>query len=580
MAKLTSEEKQLLKDIIAPVKGRLNLAWLMSIFATLIFVAQSWILATIFSQWLMQKFANEPLSMETLWQWLFCLLGCFFLRPIFTFFQQLIGAKASLKVRSQLRQRLLSALAELGMARQQFGSDGNLSSQVIEQTDALDGYISRFVVQKKVVATTPIILLIACAWQSPVVAGILFLTAPLVPIFMILIGSMTARKSEEQFEALAQLSGRFLDWVRGMTTLKRLQATEIAEKDLTDASEDYRHRTMDVLKIAFLNGAVLEFLSALCIALVAVYLGLGLLGILPWAKEYVPVNYFGALFILLLTPEFYAPLRQLGMDYHAQAHAQGAVKSLLPLLKKAENLQKLHRHADNSSTKNLMINYQETLNIRVKELAIYHKFYDENTATMVTRTRLKPISFDVGSGERVALIGESGSGKSSLMQALMGFSDYQGDIFINSINHKQLNINELRENIGYLAQQVALLPISIADNLRLAKPNATDKELMDVLKAVDLYELIEQLPNTIYTVLGERGQGLSGGQQQRLGVAQLLLKENKLWLLDEPTEHLDPDTAETIHALLEKVSREKTVIWITHTVEKLTWLDRTIAIQA
>ncbi len=574
MAKLTSEEKQLLKDLIAPVKSRLNLAWLMSIFSTLIFVTQSWILATIFSQWLMQKFAGEPLSMETLWQWLFWLLGCFFLRPIFTFIQQIIGAKASLKVRTNLRQRLLSALAELGMARQEFGSDGNLSSQVIEQTDALDGYISRFVVQKKVVASTPIILLLACAWQSPIVAGILFLTAPLVPIFMILIGSMTARKSEEQFEALAQLSGRFLDWVRGMTTLKRLQATETAEKDLTDASEDYRHRTMDVLKIAFLNGAVLEFLSALCIALVAVYLGLGLLGILPWAKEYVPVNYFGALFILLLTPEFYAPLRQLGMDYHAQAHAQGAVKSLLPLLKKAETLQALHNHSDNVD-----LDYQKTLNLQVKELAIYHKIYDENSEETITRTRLKPISFEVNSGERIGLIGESGSGKSSLLQALMGFSDYQGDIFINGVNHKQLDINELRENIGYLAQQVALLPMTIADNLRLAKPTATDKELMEVLKAVDLYELIEHLPNSIYTVLGERGQGLSGGQQQRLGVAQLLLKENKLWLLDEPTEHLDPDTAETIHNLLEKVSRDKTVIWITHAVEKLTWLDREIAIQ-
>ncbi|MBS9779100.1 MAG: thiol reductant ABC exporter subunit CydD [Moraxellaceae bacterium] len=575
MAKLTSEEKQLLKDLIAPVKHKLNLAWLMSIFATLIFVAQSWILATIFSEWLNQKFANEPLSIETLWQWLFCLLGCFFLRPIFTFFQQLIGAKASLTVRTNLRQRLLSALAELGMARQEFGSDGNLSSQVIEQTDALDGYISRFVVQKKVVASTPIILLLACAWQSPVVAGILFLTAPLVPIFMILIGSMTARKSEEQFEALAQLSGRFLDWVRGMTTLKRLQATERAEKDLTDASEDYRHRTMDVLKIAFLNGAVLEFLSALCIALVAVYLGLGLLGILPWAKEYVPVNYFGALFILLLTPEFYAPLRQLGMDYHAQAHAQGAVKSLLPLLKRAETLQELHNH----STENVNLDFQKPLTMQIKELAIYHKIYDENSKETITRTRLKPISFDVGEGEHVGLVGESGSGKSSLMQALMGFTDYQGEIFINGINHKQLNISELRENIGYLAQQVALLPISIADNLRLAKADATDKELMEVLKAVDLYELIEQLPNSMYTVLGERGQGLSGGQQQRLGVAQLLLRENKLWLLDEPTEHLDSDTAETIHTLLEKVSRDKTVIWITHSVEKLTWLDRLVKIQ-
>ncbi len=573
MAKLTSEEKQLLKDLIAPVKSKLQVAWLMSVFSALIFVAQSWILATIFSQWLQQQFEGVPLSADVLWQWIGWLILCLFVRPIFGVVQQLIGSKASLTVRSQLRQRLLEALANLGMARQAFGSDGNLSSQVIEQTDALDGYISRFVVQKQVVASTPLILLSACAWQSPVVAGILFMTAPLVPIFMILIGNMTAKKSAEQFSALAQLSGRFLDWVRGMTTLKRLQATHIAENDLSDASESYRRRTMDVLKIAFLNGAVLEFLSALCIALVAVYLGFGLMGILPWAKEYVPVNYFGALFILLLTPEFYAPLRQLGADYHAQANAQGAVQSLLPLLKKAETLQALNNHKDN-----IPLDYQTAPSLQLNQLAIYADVMDHNTGEMVTRTRLHPISLAVQAGERIGLVGESGSGKSSLIQALMGFSDYQGHILINETDHHRIDMNEFRGHIGYLAQQVALLPMSIADNLRLAKPTATDEELIAVLQAVGLYELIKQLPNGIDTMLGERGQGLSGGQQQRLGVAQLLLRDAKFWLLDEPTEHLDPDTAETIHQLLEEVSRGKTVIWITHSVERLAWLDKVVKV--
>ncbi len=574
MAKLTSEEKQLLKDLIAPVKSKLQVAWLMSVLSTLVFVAQSWILATIFNQWLQQQFAGEPLSAEVLWQWLGWLLLCLFVRPIFGVVQQLIGSKASLSVRSQLRQRLLSALAVLGMARQEFGSDGNLSSQVIEQTDALDGYVSRFVVQKQVVASTPLILLLACAWQSPVVAGILFMTAPLVPIFMILIGNMTAKKSSEQFSALAQLSGRFLDWVRGMTTLKRLQATDIAENDLAYASESYRHRTMDVLKIAFLNGAVLEFLSALCIALVAVYLGFGLMGILPWAKEYVPVNYFGALFILLLTPEFYAPLRQLGMDYHAQAHAQGAVQSLLPILKKAESLQSLNDH----DSSDVPLDYQVAPSIELNQLAIYAQATDKETGESVTRTRLSPMSLSVQAGERIGLVGESGSGKSSLMQALLGFSDYQGQILINGSDHHSVNMQAFREHIGYLAQQVALLPMSIADNLRLAKPTASDDELTAVLQAVGVYDLIQQLPNGIDTMLGERGRGLSGGQQQRLGVAQLLLRDAKLWLLDEPTEHLDPDTADTIHQLLEEVSRGKTVIWVTHSVERLQWLDKVVEV--
>ncbi len=591
MAKLTSNEKQFLKDLIQPVQPKLRLAWLMTVFSTLIFVAQSWILASIFSHWLNQQFAGEPFDSQILWQWLPWLVLCFVLRPLFQLIRELISSKASLSVRSQLRERLLSALASLGSARSQFGSDGNISSQVIEQTDALDGYISRFSVQKKVTASTPLILLIAVATQSVLASLILFATAPLVPIFMILVGKMTAKKSAEQFTALSQLSGRFLDWVRGMTTLKRLQTTHIAEEDLAFSSEQYRRRTMDVLKIAFLNGAVLEFLSALCIALVAVYLGFGLMGVLPWDKSHVPVPYFGALFILLLTPEFYAPLRQLGMDYHAQANAEGAVQSLLPLLDKAEELDnskeldtakepQADETNDNSEKSNLtspiiQLDYQTAPTIKLIDLAIYNTIIDkqateeqaqkqaekkakdkkaskgrqaksnkeqsnkkniaetETKPITITRTRLAPMSLTIKSGERIGLVGESGVGKSSLLQAVMGFANYQGQILVNDCDHHQLNIDEFREHIGYMAQQVALLPMTIAENLRLANAQATDEELIEALQAVELYDdLIKKLPKGIHTELGERGRGLSGGQQHRLGIAQLLLQHSNLWLLD------------------------------------------------
>ncbi len=609
MAKLSNDEKQFLNSLIKPVQPKLRIAWVLMVVSTLVFVFQAWILAHIFSQWLNQQFTGQPLDISVLWQWIGWLLACFILRPLLQYMRELISSKASLSVRANLRKRLMAALATLGTARSQFGSDGSISSQVIEQTDALDGFVSRFSVQKQVAASTPIILLLAVASQSLLAAGILLVTAPFVPIFMILIGNMTAKKSAEQFLALSQLSGRFLDWVRGMTTLKRMQATHIAEYDLDHASEQYRRRTMDVLKIAFLNGAVLEFLAALCIALVAVYLGFGLMGILPWDKNNVPVQYFGALFILLLTPEFYLPLRQLGADYHAQAQAEGAVKSLLPLLKKADELTQTQQH-NQAESKNKSINYQVAPTIELNDLAIYSTIFPEENLPQlehltndkpekknkktkrkkkkakadtspkpIIRNRLAPISFDIKSGERIALVGESGIGKSSLIQALMGFANYEGNIIINHIDHRQIDIQSFRQHIGYLAQQVALLPMSIADNLRLANPTASDDELIEVLKAVELYELIKRLPNGINTQLGERGRGLSGGQQQRLGLAQLLLRDSKLWLLDEPTEHLDPDTAERIHALLKQISNGKTVIWITHAVEQLNWLDRIIKIE-
>lgn len=653
MATLSNAEKRFLKQLIASVRRPLSLAWGLTVISTLLFVWQSWLLASLFATWLNNYFNHLPLSTGVSNYWFVGLLICFVTRPLLNSGRELISSRASLQVRSQLRESLLTTMAKLGPNLRKFGSDGSLSSQIIDQTDALDGFISRFAVQQKVAGTTPMILLVAVAWQSWLAAGLLLFTAPLVPIFMILIGHLTARKSAEQFTALAQLSGRFLDWVRGMPTLKRLAATDIASHDLAISSEDYRRRTMDVLKIAFLNGAVLELLAALSIALVAVYLGFGLMGILPWDKGHVPVPYFGALFILLLAPEFYVPLRQLGADYHAKAQAEGAVQSLLPMIEAAKHiptapldtrttsisaskslaesstmsaqspldlscafgLQLRHlsirspiilRADDNQNTQKVLSRsddnperlpennnnlgsnnnpgYNNSIaapNPQADNINKTNKTED-TTVSVSYRTRLAPVSLTIQAGERIALTGDSGSGKSSLLQALMGFVDYQGDITLIShdghhhLPYQQIELDELRQHIGYLAQQVALMPVTIAENLRLAAPSATDQQLIEALEVVELWELIQRLPDGLNTMLGDRGQGLSGGQQQRLGIAQLLLRNDSLWLLDEPTEHLDPDTAERIHALLEQVSGQKTVLWVTHSQEQLPWLDRVI----
>ncbi|SUD91707.1 thiol reductant ABC exporter subunit CydD [Psychrobacter phenylpyruvicus] len=591
MATLSTAEKSFLKQLINTVRRPLNLAWLLTILSTLLFVGQAWLLANIFSLWLTNYFDEVPLSSGINLMWFWALAACFVLRPLLNMGRELLSARASLQVRTQLRQSLLTTMAHLGPNLRHFGSDGSISSQIIDQTDALDGFISRFSVQKKVTVTTPFILLIAVAWQSKFAAALLLMTAPLVPIFMILIGHLTAKKSAAQFGALSQLSGRFLDWIRGMPTLKRLQATSIAEQDLAISSEDYRRRTMDVLKIAFLNGAVLELLAALSIALVAVYLGFGLMGILPWDKGHVPVAYFGALFILLLAPEFYVPLRQLGADYHAKAEAEGAVQSLLPIIKAAQSstdsATDLSQAATNSSSP---VDLSQAFGLNINQLSIRTAITDPASANdaessdskaQAYRTRLAPVSFTLQPAQRVALVGDSGSGKSSLLQAIMGFVDYQGQIEINLANGHNVDItqvpqSQLRQHIGYLAQQVALMPLTIAQNLRLANPNASDQQLIAALEEVELWQLIKRLPQGLDTQLGDRGQGLSGGQQQRLGIAQLLLRQDSLWLLDEPTEHLDPDTADRIHQLLQRVSKGKTVIWITHAHQQLSWLDNVI----
>ena len=552
-----SAVNQTLRHYAAMAKRPIYIAWGLSVVSTLILILQSWLIAVIFADWLTQITHHRPAT-DVFFNYLPWLMGCLLLRPLLHFCKDQLALDAGLQVASILRKTLVEKLAQVGAARYQYGSDGGLASMVIEQCDALTGYVSRFYLQRLIVVSTPIMLLVAAATQSWIATLILLLTAPLVPVFMVLIGHATARKSRQQFAAMAQLSGRFLDWLRGTATLQRLYAVGHASQDIDASAEAYRMRTMSVLKIAFLNTAALELLAALSIALLAVYLGFGLIGILPWQKNMVPVPYQSALFLLLLAPEFYAPLRQLGADYHVKAQAEGAIAELSPLLafQPAEKTKANHFLLTTPpaiDADNIWVNHQQ-------------------------RTRLTPLSFAIAAGERLAIVGQSGSGKSTLLQIFLGFCAYQGDIFIDNQNFNTINSTQFRHQIAYLSQQTMLLPMSIADNLRLPDPTASDDKLWQILAQVGLKPLIKALPNQLDTQLGERGSGLSGGQQRRLAIAQLLLQDAHLWLLDEPTEHLDSDTAAEINALLQQVTRGKTVLWVTHDATKLPWLDRQISL--
>lgn len=553
----TSAVNQTLRHYAAMAKRPIYMAWGLSVVSTLLLIVQSWLIAVIFADWLTQIAHHRPAT-DVFFDYLPWLIACLLLRPLLHFCKDQLALDAGLQVASILRKTLVEKLAQVGAARHQYGSDGGLASMVIEQCDALTGYVSRFYLQRLIVVSTPIMLLVASATQSWIATLILLLTAPLVPVFMVLIGHATARKSRQQFAAMAQLSGRFLDWLRGTATLQRLDAVGHASQDIDASAEAYRIRTMSVLKIAFLNTAALELLAALSIALLAVYLGFGLIGILPWQKNTVPVPYQSALFLLLLAPEFYAPLRQLGADYHVKAQAEGAITELSPLLAFAS--------AEKTKANPFILTAPPAIDA------------DNIWVTHQQRTRLAPLSFAIAAGERLAIVGQSGSGKSTLLQIFLGFCTYQGDIFIDNQNFNTINSTQFRHQIAYLSQQTMLLPISIADNLRLPNPTASDDKLWQILAQVGLKPLIKALPNQLDTQLGERGSGLSGGQQRRLAIAQLLLQDAQLWLLDEPTEHLDSDTAAEINGLLQQVTRGKTVLWVTHDATKLPWLDRQISL--
>ncbi len=536
-----------LKATFSPVKKIIMVTWLLDMLSVMVLVGQVCVLVWIFNGWLMQFLGQPAGELTNFWQNLILLAICMMIRIVLGYVRDYLLSNIGLKIASQTRLKLLNKLTTLGLARRYFGSDGVLASKIIDEPDHLLGY-ARFEVQKMTSVSTPLLLAGCIAFYSKTAAVILLATAPFIPILMAIIGIATARKSREQMDALAQLGGRFLDWIRGANTLTRLGATDIASADIAKSSENYRYRTMQVLKIAFLNSTALEMISAVSIALVAVYLGFGLLGKLPWSEGVILTNYQTALFILLLVPEFYAPLRRLGAEYHVKGQAVSCAKAIAPILNFKQKKQ---------GTKILTL--KNPVGFELKNLTV---FGDDG------RLRLSPTDAVFQMGKRTAIIGKSGLGKSTILQVLLGFGDYEGDVILTdekqSINYQELDLIHLRQNFGYLSQSAYLLPLTIAENLKLAKSDASDDEMIAALKNVQLWQIIEKLPDGIHTKLTERGGGLSGGQGQRLAIAQLLLQDANIWFLDEPTEHLDTKTAKNIKNLLLELSQNKTVIWVTH----------------
>lgn len=543
-----------------------------------LFILQSWVLASLFHHGLQTWHQGHAMTEPRSW-WLPALVICLLLRPLLQFGRERLSQRASWRARRELRERLLQSLAALGPARRGLGADAQLASQTLEQVDALDGYISRYQVQRQLVILVPLMVLLATAWHSPVAAALLLFTAPLVPLFMILLGQTAASASQRQFVALGRMSGRFLDLLRGMRTLRHLQALPAAQAAVEEAAEDYRSRTMGVLRLAFLSTAVLELFASIAIAMLALYLGMGLLGMLPWSPGQAPVPYQSALFILLLAPEFYAPLRQLGSDYHARAEAQAAVTEMLPLLQLyTEPPRRSRAPAANPPSP------CGSRDLAAKPAARPAGAPAISCQSLTvkdpgTPARLQPLDLQLEPGARVLVQGPSGSGKSTLLHTLLGFLPYRGEVLINGRPLASMERSHWHTQVSYLAQQPELLPGTVADNLRLAVPQATDEELVHVLREVDLWPLLRQLPLQLETPLGERGLGLSGGQLSRLALARLLLRDTPVWLLDEPLAHLDADTAGAIAGLLERLSLGRTLLLVSHDRNGLEWVDRCLKLE-
>ncbi len=536
-----------LRQIVQSEKSRLHLAIALGATAALLMIWQCWLLATLCDLALHQQPISSSLLLHILVLWL--------LRPLLLAAKDLLGLSASQNIRTSVRHQLLQLISQAGPLRQRIASDGDLSTRLLEQVDALAPYISRYYPQLYLVVLCPLFISVAVATQSLLAALLLLATAPLIPLFMILLGKRAAQASQQQVQALGLLGGRFLEFLRGAALIRQLQAEPLVLNRLNNASEDYRNRTMSVLSKAFLSGAVLELFASLAIALVALYLGLGLLGELPWAKAEIPVSYQPALFILLMAPEFYAPLRQLGSDYHAKAQAEAAFASLAPIW----TLPFCRGGDSPAPTEAVCIEFQQ-----------FSLQGSEHRAALLTDIQAKVLP-----AQRIALTGPSGAGKTSVLESLLGFQQpAQGQIKIGDQKLTDLNLAQWRQQLLYLSQQSQWLSGSLRSNLLVAKPSATDAELKLVLQQALCADFVFALPAGLDTVLAESGIGLSGGQLQRLALARALLKQSWCWLLDEPASMLPKEQQQHYFQQLEQLSRGKTLLLATHQLQQLDWLDQ------
>lgn len=556
--------RPLLQQWLQPYRPKLLLAVVAAALSVPLLLWQMWCLALLADAMLAASSHAGPLSAETsaplfpfalLWQFALA----FVLRQLCLLLRDSLTQQSSRLLRTDLRQQLLSKLAAQGPARQRFGSDGLLSTLLTEQIDALDGYISRYWPQLFLVIWTPLLIAMVVSWHSLLAGLLLLLTAPLVPLFMVLVGREASKASSEKLAELGRMGGRLWQFLQGLTLLRRLNAIPQATAQLEHATERYRSSSLHVLRLAFLSTAVLELFASLAIALVALYLGLGLLGELPWAKGEVPVAFAPAFFILLLAPEFYQPLRQLGADYHAKAQAEAAALALKPLWL----LPSLPvPEGRGSSLQACVIPAVSSPLIQLNRIRV----------GSVTQPRLVIPQLQIKAGERLLLSGDSGSGKSSMLQLLAGFANFDGDYQFAGQPVESANRPMLWSQLSFLTQTPELFAGTVAENLRMALPEATDAVLLAALQQVGLLAQLGATTALDYR-LGEAGQGLSGGQQQRLCLARLLLADRPLWLLDEPFAELDRDTAAELAVLLAELSTGRTLLIASHQWQQLAFLD-------
>jgi ATP-binding cassette subfamily C protein CydD len=448
------------------------------------------------------------------------------------------GAAARRRLRSDALTRLLHA----GPAMLRERHSGDLATIVIDRVEALDGLFARWVPASTLAVAGPLLVAIAALWAGWLPALILVLCGLLVPFGMALAGIGAAAASRGQFLALARLQARFLDRVRGIATIVLAGRAEDEARALGTAAAELGARTMRVLRVAFLSSATLDLATVAALALIAIHYGRALhAGTLARPDL--------ALYALLLVPEFFAPLRGFAAAYQDQLHATGAAEALLTLPPLPAPAPAPAREIRTVAASGVTVAFE---NVSLT--------WDPARGPALDR-----LSFRVPAGETLVLVGPSGAGKSTVIEILLGFArPDSGRVTINGADITDLVPQSLSRLTAWIGQRPILFAGTILDNIRFARPEATDAELAEAARAARVTEFADTLPDGLHTLVGEGGYGLSGGQAQRVAIARAFLKNAPLLLLDEPTSHLDPAMEGDVIDSLRRLAIGRTVVMASH----------------
>jgi len=482
------------------------------------------------------------------------LVGVFLLRAVCVHAGNRAAGRAGLAVKTRTREALVAHIHALGPAWTTAREPGALANTVVDGVEALHDYYAEYLPQAALSVIVPLAILVIVFPVDWISGLILAGTAPFIPLFMVLLGKGAAALNERQWARLTRLSAHFLEVLSGLGTLKAFGAARAEVKLVERLSEDYRRSTMKVLRVAFLSSFALEFLATVSIAMVAVLVGFRLL----WGD----VAFSAGLAALLLAPEFYLPLRNLGNAYHARLAAVAAAEDIADILQTPAPTP--------GGTRNFRPDGAFPVAFERVDFA-----YTENNPV------LRDISFEIAAGRHIALVGPSGAGKSTLLYLLLGFArPDKGRILAAGAPLAELDPDEWRRSIAWVPQRAHLFPGTIAENIALGSQGVTRAAIMEAAGKARAETFIDRLPHGYDTPLGEDGTGLSGGEIQRIALARAFLRDAPLVVLDEPTASLDLASEAAVNTAIEALARGRTMITIAHRLHTVRKADRLIMLDA